>query len=132
TNHQSQPQPVGDQRELLLERTNQLLGGPPGARSRGRVLTQPTPRGEAAGIEAYLTASGDSIDETVTAETETTAEETGTVTGETGTITEAAADVPRTIIVPPKLMRAYQSVARDSAHRADQRLARLLADDPDQ
>ena len=132
TNHQSQPPPVGDQRELLLERTNQLLGGPPGARSRGRVLTQPTPRGEAAGIEAYLTASGDSIDETVTAETGTITEETGTVTGETGTITEAAADVPRTIIVPPKLMRAYQSVARDSAHRADQRLARLLADDPDQ
>ncbi|HEY5784813.1 MAG TPA: hypothetical protein VIT65_08545 [Microlunatus sp.] len=118
TKHESRPQPVGDQRELLLERTNQLLGGPPGPRSRGRVLTQPVARAE--GIDAYLSASsGDSIDEPV-------AEKNGQ-----SEPTEAAADVPRTIIVPPKLMRAYRSVARDSAHRAEQRLARLLADDPD-
>lgn len=137
TNHRSQPHLMGDQRELLLKQTDQLLGGPPSERPRGRVLTQSTPRVEGAGIEAYLTASEDS-DKTATDETRTTGE--NRTTGEQGTVanepghepTDVASDVPRTIIVPPKLMRAYQSVARDSARRAEQRLARLLADDPDQ
>lgn len=116
---QDQPERGGDQRELLLERTNQLLGRPPNAPSRRGVLTEPAPLVEGSGIGAYLTASEDRIGETST-------EKAGPEP------TETAEDVPRTVIVPPKLMRAYRSVARDSAHRAEQRLARLLADGPDQ
>lgn len=51
--------------------------------------------------------------------------------GETDPPQLAAADDdenPGPIVVPAKLIRAYRAVARDSAHRADQRLARLLAE----
>lgn len=40
-------------------------------------------------------------------------------------------EAPAKIVVPAKIMRAYRAVARESAHRAERRLARMLTEDAD-
>ena len=118
-------------REEVLERSNELLGI--GAdRRRRRLLSRPDARprapsqpvsreGAGGGISAYLT------DDPQDSSVDVTEDDTGPAAP-----AEGAAEVPRTVVVPAKLMRAYRAVARDSAHRAEQRLARLLAEEPSQ
>ena len=81
-------------------------------------IDDPSDADSRAGIKAYVTAQqADSV-----GPMPDTADPPGPA-GEGG-------EDPRVIVVPAKLMRAYRAVARESAHRAEKRLARLLSGEP--
>lgn len=75
-----------------------------------------------AGVQAYLTAARAAADTA-------SAPDAGGRSGEDAD-PDQLAEVPPVVNVPAKLMRAYRAVARESAHRAEQRLTRLVAEEP--